>query len=98
MTKTKKKLTKKPMPKTGFAGRGMLTQSERTKIDVRVGDGLDARIEAVAKKLGTTKNSIVVIGTLQFVAKLEALASDKAGTVDTDTLVKQALKVLVQVV
>jgi hypothetical protein len=48
----------------------------RKKIDVRLSAELDDRIEEQARKLGTTKNSIVLIGALTFVAKLELLAAD----------------------
>lgn len=86
--------------KRGTWGDGAFTQEARKKLEARVSSDLDARIEAVAKRLGTTKNSIITIGTLQFVAKLEEISASlkKTAKIDAKALVTEALKELSEVV
>lgn len=74
-------------------------KGDRVKCDVRVSEELDLRIEKIASRLGTTKNSVILIGALQFVAKLEVLAvKGKSDGVDAKSLVTQALQELSEVV
>lgn len=80
--KTAKKTTAKKQP-------GMFVQGDRPKLDIRVSQELDARIEKAAAKLGTTKNSVVVVGAAMFVKKLEGMGSKP----DDDDL-KEALREL----
>lgn len=47
------------------------SQGDRAKLDIRVSEELDKRIEAVATRLGTTKNSVVAVACGLFCAKME---------------------------
>lgn len=69
---TKKKKTKAaPQQDRSF------TQEPRTKLDIRVSEDLDARVEALSAKIGTTKNSIVAMATATYVAAMERVIDGK---------------------
>jgi hypothetical protein len=67
----------------------------RRKFDVRMSAHIDNRLSDIAKELGTTKNSIVVIATLIFVERLRCLldGESKLATRELE-LVQSALKEL----
>lgn len=70
----------------------VFVQEERPKLDIRVAKELDAQIENTAKQLGTTKNSVVVIGTALFCAKMSMLK--KKGAAFDKSTIEAALKEL----
>lgn len=70
MTKDKKKKVK--------AKEANFEQAERVKIDVRVSQEADARVEALSEKIGTTKNSIFAVGTITFVSAMERVIGKQA--------------------
>lgn len=52
-------------------------QEDRAKLDIRVSEDLNTRIEAVASRLGTTKNSVVAVAVGLFCTKMERVAGSK---------------------
>ncbi len=65
--KTKKKAVKKP----ASTDDKNFVQEQRVKIDVRVSEELDSRVEALSTKIGTTKNSIFAVATMTYVSVME---------------------------